>query len=111
VLANAALMRILRNGQTRFRKRSMPSPHFLLSRSLFAQDADERASADIGQVTETGHAAPRSLDELVGNRLSAFMIATVRKLTANFVKHNVHVGLRTLVKFAQFNAPVSSPTG
>jgi hypothetical protein len=78
---------------------------------LLAQDVTERGSTDIGQVAETGLAAPRGLHELVGNRLSAFMIAPVRKFSANFVKHNIHVGLRTLVKFAQFNAPVTSPAG
>ena len=63
----------------------------------------ERAAADIGQFAEAGPAVPRRLHELLGNRLAAFMIAAMGKLVADFVKHDVHVGLRTLVKFAQFS--------
>jgi len=80
----------------------LPSPRFRLRRSLLTQDVDECSPADISQFAKAGLAAPRRLHELLGNRLAAIVIAAVRKLAANLVKHNVHVGLRTLVKFAQF---------
>src|ERR1700753_3258562 len=73
-----------------------------LRRSRLVENVGERPPADIRQFAKAGAAAPRGLHELLGNRPAAIMIAAVRKFAANLVQHDIHVGLRALVKFVQF---------
>jgi hypothetical protein len=70
---------------------------------------DKRAPASRGQFVQRRLAAPRGLDQLLGDEFAAFVIAAVRKLTAYSIKYNVHIGLSPFVEFVQIRSSSAAP--
>src|ERR1700741_5178770 len=71
-------------------------------------------SPHIGELAQRRLSGTRSQDKLLGDILAALVVAAIRQDCANLVKHNVHVGLRTLVEVAHglsSNAAKLTPDG
>jgi hypothetical protein len=64
-------------------------------------EIEKRAPANRGQFAQCRLSAPCGRNQLFRYEFAAFVIAAMRKLTAYFAKHDIHIGLSPLVKLVQ----------